>query len=75
MIAPVRRPPARKAAAHRGLSTARRAVAAALIRATRPSDSTAPPVSRRAAWLFVAWTVAVAVSYFVAGAWWTIPRY
>jgi hypothetical protein len=71
MIAPLREEPHGSS----GLSTARRAVAAALLdpgaRQSRPTR----PVSNLLAWSFVAGAVVVAVAYYAKRAWWTIPPY
>ena len=52
---------------------ARRAVAALLLRNTMSETSSAPTVSRRTAWLFVAWAVAIAAIYLTRDAWWFAP--
>ena len=75
MIAPVRED--RPATAHRprGLTMARRAVAAALF---RHSDEPAPapqPTSSYVAWLLIAWAMTITASYFAFWSWWTIDGY
>ena len=50
---------------------ARRAVAALLLRHPfSQSTSHTPPVSRRTAYLFVAWALVIAALYLTRGAWW-----
>jgi hypothetical protein len=71
MIAPVREP--RRGAS--GLATARRSVAAALLRRSARRSSPAPSVSSLMAWSFVAWAVAVAVAYFGLSTWWAFRPY
>ena len=72
MIAPIRQSPAQNPPST-SLSSARRSVATVLFR--RPADeSAAPSVSRLTALVFLAWLLAVATSYFVAGWWWSVRR-
>ncbi len=74
MIAPVRED--RPASAHRsrGLTMARRAVAAALL-----NRSDQPPARSGAtayvSWALIAWVLAVTASYFAFWSWWTIEGY
>jgi hypothetical protein len=64
MIAPIKQP--QEHSPH--LTGARRAVAAAFFRGPSAEAARhAPPVSRRAAWLFVAWAAVVACAYFFRG--------
>lgn len=70
MIAPLRESTVEhQEAAH--WAGARRAVAALLLRnTTSESSAAAPPVSRRTAWLLVAWALAIAAIYLSRDAWW-----
>jgi hypothetical protein len=59
--------------ARRDMVEARRNVAAALFRRRIAApEGQAPPVSLRTGWIFLAWAIAVAVSYFVCGSWWSV---
>jgi hypothetical protein len=75
MIAPVREDQPASARHSRGLTRARRAVAAALL---KHSDQP-PPLGTAAAsyvsWLLIAWATAVTASYFAFWGWWTIDGY
>ena len=61
MIAPIDRSISEAGRKTRTLHSARRAAAAALLKA---QSQPAKPVSRRQAWLFVAWTVITGTTYF-----------
>lgn len=57
----------------RAWAAARRSVAAAFFgRDTSEAARPSPPVSRAIAWIFFAWTLAIAASYFAFGDWWSV---
>lgn len=75
MIAPVRED--RPASAHRprGLTMARRAVAAALLKQSDESRPVSLRTSSYVAWLLIAWVMTITASYFAFWSWWTIDGY
>jgi hypothetical protein len=75
MIAPVRED--RPASTHRprGLTMARRAVAAALFKHADQSPPTSQRTSSYVAWVLIAWVMAVTASYFAFWSWWAIDAY
>ena len=64
MIAPIDRSVSETGRRARTLHSARRVAASALLNAQSRPDQSAQPISRRQAWLFVAWTVITTTTYF-----------
>lgn len=72
MIAPLKQSPVRSSEQASSLSAARKALAAVLFKRPAPTRPRAPVVGTTVACLFIAWLVAVAVSYLAIPAWWAI---
>jgi hypothetical protein len=75
MIAPVREDRPSSAHRPRGLTMARRAVAAVLFQHSDEPAPASPRVSSYVAWTLIAWVMTITASYFAFWSWWAIDGY